>query len=206
LGQAGSIALGLAAAIVVSVPAAFAQASVKAVFEKHDLLGTFASDCAKPAAKDNSYFVNRLLDAEHVQRDRMSGPSTRDFALIIDKTTESKPNEVTVSGTIDGQPANSVWRLEQTRMLQLEATEAGKKTIGGGRDLATGKEMPWLNKCVQRITLQSAPDGGGKCIDVPRSEFKAGIRLQMWDCNDTAAQTFSFDASSGRMTIESLCV
>src|SRR5260370_33780571 len=104
------------------------------------------------------------------------------------------PTDVTGGETRDGQPTSGVGRLEQTRVLVLAATEAGKITSGGGRDLAPGKEMPWPNKCVQRITLQSAPDGGGKCIDVPRSEFKAGIRLQMWDCNETAAQAFSLEA------------
>jgi hypothetical protein len=189
------------------VPAARAQSgAVKAVFEKHDLLGTFAPDCAKPASNDNHYFVNRLLDPDHVQRDQMIGPTQRSSMTIIDKAADPKPDEITASGIFDGRPVDFVWRLEQTRMVQQEATDNGKKFIGGGRLLANGREMPWLNRCAQKITIQSAPDGGGKCIDVPNGELKAGIRLQMFDCKDTPAQIFSFDATTARLTFGSLCV
>ena len=55
----------------VRVPAAWAQSgSVKVLFEKYNLLGTFAWDCARPASRENNlYYVNRLIDADHVQRD-----------------------------------------------------------------------------------------------------------------------------------------
>jgi hypothetical protein len=43
-------------------------ASVQAVFESNDLIGVFAWDCNRPPGKDNLYFVNRVIDAEHVQR------------------------------------------------------------------------------------------------------------------------------------------
>jgi hypothetical protein len=189
------------------IPAARAQnGAVKAVFEKHDLLGTFAADCAKPASNNNHYFVNRLLDPDHVQRDQMIGPTQRSTMTIIDKAADPKPDAIAASGTLDGRPVDFVWRVEQTRMVQLEATDNGKKFIGGGRLLANGQEMPWLNKCVQKLTIQSAPDGGGKCIDVPNGEPRAGIRLQMFDCKDTPAQIFSFDATTARLTFGSLCV
>jgi hypothetical protein len=58
------------------------QSSVKAIFEKYNLLGTFAWDCSKPASKDNFYYVHRLLDADHVQRDQMSGPTQRDWLAV----------------------------------------------------------------------------------------------------------------------------
>lgn len=32
----------------------------------------------------------------------------------------------------------------------------------------------------------------GKCIDVPNSNFADGVKLQMWDCNGTAAQQWTF--------------
>jgi hypothetical protein len=40
-------------------------ATVKEIFEKHNLLGTFVWDRAKVAtANDNWYFVNRVMDAD----------------------------------------------------------------------------------------------------------------------------------------------
>lgn len=35
---------------------------------------------------------------------------------------------------------------------------------------------------------------GGKCIDVPNSEFTDGKRLQIWTCNGTGAQSWTFHA------------
>ena len=37
----------------------------------------------------------------------------------------------------------------------------------------------------------------GKCIDVPRSNFSEGVRLNMWDCNGTNAQQWRF--ANGRV-------
>jgi len=121
--------------------------SVKAVFEKHNLLGTFAWDCARPASKDNLYFVNRLMDADHIQRDQMSGPSTRDNVTIIDKAGSRAANEIIVSGTRDGEPAYAIWRLERDRQVAVEANIGGKRLISDGRLLSTGREIPWVNKC-----------------------------------------------------------
>jgi hypothetical protein len=189
------------------VPAARAQSgAVKAVFEKHDLLGTFAWDCSRPASRDNHYFVDRLLDPDHVQRDQMVGPTERSSVTIIDKAADAGPNDVAASGTVDGRAVDLVWHLEANRMVGQEATVDGKKLISGRRVLANGQEVPWVNKCVQKLTIQSTPDGGGKCIDVTNGELKAGVRLQMWDCNDTASQIFSFDASAARLSVGSLCV
>ena len=33
-----------------------------------------------------------------------------------------------------------------------------------------------------RMAIQSHPDLGGKCIDVPNAQFSQGARLQMWAC------------------------
>jgi TIR domain len=130
----------------VSAFAAFTQTSVKTVFEKHNLLGTFAWDCGQPASKQNHYFVHRLLAADRVQRDMMEGPSTRGFVAVIDKAEGSKPNEITVSGTRDGKPFSSVYRIEPNRMLVLETTVDGKVQVAGGR-VPNGGEIPWANRC-----------------------------------------------------------
>lgn len=33
-----------------------------------------------------------------------------------------------------------------------------------------------------RMTIQSHPDVGAKCVDVPYAQFSRGMRLQMWNC------------------------
>jgi hypothetical protein len=60
------------------------------------LLDTFGKDCSKPTSKDNLYYTNRALDANHVKRDQMSGPTSRDRLSIIDKATEVRPDEIAV--------------------------------------------------------------------------------------------------------------
>jgi len=153
LRKAISVGLGISAAIVVAAPVALAQTSVKAVFEKHNLLGTFARDCTKPASKNNLYYLNRLIDADHVQRDQMSGTTTRDFVIFIDKAAEVKPNEIAVSGMREGKPQEILWRIERTpggdgmRVRGVEASWDGKKLIAGGKVPDTGREAPWLNRC-----------------------------------------------------------
>jgi hypothetical protein len=122
-------------------------ASPKEIFEKYHLLGTFSYDCTKAADKKNLYFVNRVLDAGHLQRDIMSGQSTRDFVIIYDKVEETTPNEVKVSGTRDGQAAEGVWRLEQNRMLQWYSKVNGKENIRDGVFLDTNYKLPYLNRC-----------------------------------------------------------
>jgi hypothetical protein len=141
------IALGVAAAIVVAAPAALAQASVKALFEKYQLLGTYAVDCSKPASDDNYYYTNRLLGDGAVQRDRMSGPTKRDIVVFFDQATELAPNQISLSGTRDGKPTDSVWRIEATRTLIVQSSWDGKKQIDGGKIVANGRDWPWLNKC-----------------------------------------------------------
>jgi hypothetical protein len=130
-----------------AVPSSAQTASVKAVFEKYNLLGTFAWDCSKPPSKTNYYYVHRALDGDHVQRDLMSGPTTRDWTAMLDKAAEKASGEIAVSGTRDGQPIDSVYRVEASRMRVVEGIVAGKKEISDGRFANSGREAPWLNKC-----------------------------------------------------------
>lgn len=124
---------------------------VKEVFEKHKLLGIFAWDCGRPASKSNLYFVSRLLDGDRVQRERMSGPTNRDFVMFIDKASEVNPNEVLVSGMREGKPQEILWRIERNadgvRMRGVEASWDGKKLISGEKMTDGGRETPWINRC-----------------------------------------------------------
>jgi hypothetical protein len=96
------------------------ESAVKALFEKHDLMGTFAMDCSSPASKTNVYFVNRLLDANHMQLDKMIGPSDRDWIVIVDNVKELTSDEISLSGTLDGVPTDAVWRLERNRIRTVD--------------------------------------------------------------------------------------
>jgi hypothetical protein len=150
LGPARPIALGIAAAALTILATSSAQAaSVKEILEKYKLLGTFSYDCSQPADKRNFYYVNRLLDADHVQRDEMSGPTTRNRVIILDKAEELKPNEIKLSGSIvDGvSSVTVVWHIEPNRMLQWESTHDGKPIIRNGIFLDTQYKMPYLNWC-----------------------------------------------------------
>jgi hypothetical protein len=143
----GWASLALSAMVALADVAHAQTSSVKAIFEKHNLLGTFAWNCNQPASRDNLYYVNRALDSDRVQRDQMSGPTTRDAVTIIDRATELKPNEIALSGTRDGQPADGVWRVEGSRQFVLEATLTGRKVISGGRLLSTGRDVPPVQRC-----------------------------------------------------------
>src|ERR1700732_995950 len=104
-------------------PALAQNGAVKAIFEKYDLLGMFAWDCGKPPdANNNWFFVNRLLDADHVQRDFMDSPTSRAWYTMIDRASESGQGEISLGGTRDGQRGDRVWRIEKNRMLQWAAT------------------------------------------------------------------------------------
>jgi hypothetical protein len=56
------------------------------------------------------------------------------------------------------------------------------------------------------ISIQSAPDAGGKCVDVPDQQFTPDASLQLWSCNGTSAQAFSYDAAKKNLAIGGLCV
>ena len=147
LNQLRSIVIGVSAAIIAGAPLASAQTSVKAMFEKHKLLGTFAFDCSKPARPSNSYFRNRALDNDHVQMDQMNGPASREHVFMIDKATESKPGELDLSGTRSGRPMTILWRIEPERVARLELSVGKKKLHAGGRYTYMDKEVPPLRRC-----------------------------------------------------------
>jgi hypothetical protein len=206
--QVRSTALAIAAACGAISAASSAQAAtVKDMFENHGLLGTLAADCSNPASEKTPYIVNRVIDADHVQIDRMVGRPAPQLTAIIDEAIESKPNEVVMSSLSGNRRYSLTVRVDRKRMRIMEMTrEDGEKEVTTGRYVAGGQgETPWFGKCLMRITIQNTP-GGGKCIDVPTSDFSAGRHLQMWDCNDTPAQAFTFDALDGRLSIADLCV
>jgi hypothetical protein len=123
--------------------------TVREVFEKYNLFGVFTRDCTKPPSKDNPYFVNRLIDDSHAQRDFMTDPMTREWSAIIDKAVELTPDKLTISGTLNGQDAEGIWRIETNGVQQLHVKLAGKTIIDDGRATATGSKVPLFNKCAE---------------------------------------------------------
>jgi hypothetical protein len=57
------------------------------------------------------------------------------------------PNQVEVSGTLDGKPIILVWQLEPGKVRSVDTTLDGKKTVSGGRQVPGGAEVPAQNKC-----------------------------------------------------------
>jgi hypothetical protein len=134
------------------------EGSVKAIFEKHDLLGIFAFDCSSPASKSNIYFVNRLLDEGHVQRDQMSGPTSREQVIVIDKAIELTADEISIGGKRgDEQPMESVWRFDKDRVFGVENTVGGKKVISGGKWTSNGENVPPVSRCGAASAQSPAP-------------------------------------------------
>jgi hypothetical protein len=130
--------------------------SVKAIYEKYNMLGTFAQDCSRPASPTNNYYVSRMAGANHVQRDTMDGPTARARFTMIDKVEVVAPNEVRTIGPLTGKignnnfdrtPTDSVWRIEPNRIRFVEVTIGDRKVATGGRFTGNNQETPWLIRC-----------------------------------------------------------
>jgi len=131
--------------------------SVQEAFEKYNQIGMWAWDCSKPPSDNNHYFVNRVIDADHVQRDAMSGPSKRDHVSIIDKATPLGPNEIALSGTYDDKPTDAVWLVEGDRQTTTEFTLDGKKVVSAGKIVSNGRPIHSTSRCGARRQQGQSP-------------------------------------------------
>jgi tetratricopeptide (TPR) repeat protein len=143
-----SAALTDAPAAPFSSTIATSSATVKELFEKHDLIGTFAADCSMPVNEQNHYIIQRV-NSDYVQRDSMTGPSIRSDASLIDSATESGANELALSRTEEQGRINDIIRVEYNEWRLMESTrENGQKLITGGRATQGNRvESPWMRKC-----------------------------------------------------------
>ena len=157
-GLYASLALAALGTFTFGVNGARAE-SVREVFEKYNLLGAWAWDCGKLPDKNNWYFINHVVDANTVQRDYMKSTTERGWYAMLTQATPLSPTEVRVAGTRDDHiKVDGIWRVEQNRMLQWEATQDGKKTIANGRYIAgNNAELRALNKCGAPGQQASAP-------------------------------------------------
>lgn len=56
------------------------------------------------------------------------------------------------------------------------------------------------------LGIQSPPNAGGKCVEVPNLSVGPGARMAMRDCNNAAAQTFTYDPQTQELKIGQMCV
>jgi hypothetical protein len=151
-------------AALTSLVACSAQAaSVQEIFEKYGLLGFLAVDCSKEVSRGNDYYVHRLVDADHLQRDIMEARTAVTSVIKIDRAAEVRPNEISVSGSQDGKSYTAVYRVEPSRTRVLEATVDGKVEVAGGR-MANGGETPWHNNCAAPQRAQTPPAGATAAV------------------------------------------
>jgi streptogrisin C len=99
----------------------------------------------------------------------------------------------------------------------LSGDQAQGVTSGRIGDCSSGGRFiyqplnPILSTYGLQLTTTSGGGGqaligvGGKCIDVPNSEFIDGKRLQIWTCNGTAAQRWTFH-SDGTLRAGGKCM
>jgi hypothetical protein len=143
---AASRALVAAGTLLGATIAAHAQ-SARADFEKLGLMGTHTLDCSQPVSESNGYIIYRALDATRVQRDTMTGPSTRMFVSIAETASATAPNEITVTGTADGKKLVYIIKVDGQKHRVWTWTEDGVKSVENGVWTEQKYEMPWLNKC-----------------------------------------------------------
>jgi hypothetical protein len=138
---------GLAGAILMMVPAAQA-ASVKEIFEKHGLIGTWSIDCSKPMSRENRYAIYRAIDGDRVQREVKADPETQGQLALADRASETGPNEIVLSWVNDRGRTNNTVRMEPNRFrLWQSANEAGEKFVVDGRETDDNHDTQWVQKC-----------------------------------------------------------
>jgi len=75
-------------------------------------------------------------------------------------------------------------------------------TFNGKPFTAAAQQQPQ----VLRMIIQSHPNAGKKCLDIPSAQYIAGMRLQTFDCNNQNDETFAYDQGTQRLFIGHLCV
>jgi len=147
MGFSASRMCAVIALVAFAAPAAKA-ASVKELFERYGLIGTWAFDCSQPASEQNPYIFYRLLDADHVARDTMNSPTNRINVSVADFLIESNPNEVVIGVKTERGRTNLTVRLERKRMRTFQSTrDSGEKVIVNGRFIERNAETLWYSKC-----------------------------------------------------------
>jgi hypothetical protein len=150
-GLRANLALAFVACLCTSLASSAAQAqSVADIFAKRELFGTWSVDCSRPASRDNPHYIVPPQTGGPVQRQNDSGPAGS-TATTIDVAHELGSGELLVSLFDSGDQSRrvkAIWRLERNRLRvwSLVAND-GRTIIAAGKNTATSREAPWINKC-----------------------------------------------------------
>lgn len=183
---------------------------------------------------DSSYNVKGHINyANQTHTDPGSGWDWRRYKTLVDgtSTAPSKPVPGSIIGygnlcvdieggiTADGTEVqlwscNSTnaqqWRISTAR--ELRNPLANKCMVLGNGGAAVDGAPVWEWTCGGQADQKwlyrnmNIVAGNGKCLDVPGGNFVQGQALQLYDCNDTSAQKFTFEPTTGVIKGGNLCV
>jgi hypothetical protein len=123
--------------------------TVKEQFEKADLVGRYAQDCAKPTTDQNLFINHVAVEPDRIRHDRYNSATNRQLSLAVDRVTPPKGNEFAFSGLAGTKRNDIALRLDGKRFRLMEsAEEGGTVLISGGRYTKGNAETPWFNKCL----------------------------------------------------------
>ncbi|MEV0457650.1 ricin-type beta-trefoil lectin domain protein [Catellatospora methionotrophica] len=130
--------------------------------------------------------------------------------------------------TVNYSDGRTVYGLTQTTACAeggdsggawMSGNQAQGVTSGGSGNCSTGGTTFFqpVNEILGAYGLTLTTSGGGgstsriigwqdKCIDVPNSNFVDGQRLQLWDCNGTNAQNWTFPGDGTIRTVNGMCM
>jgi hypothetical protein len=147
--------------------------------------------------------------------DRVVGPIARTLCAALHRGT---------LGTMDTQPGGSAadfYKISPTDQYSriIHANMADGKAYGFSFDDVMNQESLVSNNDPRSASITLSPFGGGgpsgtnsivsdwngRCVDVPNATFNDGQRLQMYECNNSAAQKWSFTNGTVR-TQNNLCM
>jgi hypothetical protein len=123
-------------------------ASMQEIFDRHNLAGTWAADCTKPASRQNPHVVYRLVEAGRLQRETMIEPGKNFDVSVAVSVVESSPGELTMAWkTGEGGITNRI-SVQQGQMQVLDSIrESGEKLILNGRRTRDNSEAPRFKRC-----------------------------------------------------------
>jgi hypothetical protein len=105
--------------------------------------------------------------------------------------------------TFSYESVTAAWIAPYDVAVAVSAADA----VGGGAGAgAAPAAAAAAGGATYRMLIQSLPEMNGRCIDVPNRLFAEGMRLQMWDCNNSSAQIFVYDEKSQELKIDRFCV
>jgi hypothetical protein len=120
--------------------------SAREVLQKHNLLGVFAWDCARPPSDRNWYTMRRPVQGDRVEQSIVANPG-RPAVTIFDKASETAEDTIAVSGTRGKKAVASSWKLDGRRVREVEATADGQPEIADATWVRDGRAVAWSRKC-----------------------------------------------------------